>query len=300
MLAWSSINNYQLLGFALFGLLGGLVMLLILAALRARRKGFQRQKQLVQLADKLGLAFNPHGRPQIRHLPWSREEGAHAINTLAGQIRNRRIVMGDVYYIEPALASRTDATADPARDVPLDRYSSYCRITDLDADFPALTIRPEQMWDKSNPILREEDIDFESSAFSSCFFVRCRDRKFAYATVTPVMMEFCLRHPHYLIQLAGNALVVTRSDMLWTAQQFDETLTFALQWLDLVPEHCWADHPQPPVPEPVIEVASEEADSSESTTNLAATIDFNTSSEPPAVNFLTPAPPSEVYLEPPS
>jgi hypothetical protein len=76
---------------------------------------------------------------------------------------------------------------------------------------PDLTLEPEGLAMKLFDALGGEDIDFESDAFSRRFWVKCRDRKFAYDVITPAMMERLLATPQgWSWQWRGGSLVVSR------------------------------------------------------------------------------------------
>jgi hypothetical protein len=55
-----------------------------------------------------------------------------------------------------------------------------------------LLITPEHFGHKIFEAFGGEDIDFESDEFSRQFWVRCKDRRFAYDVIHPQMMEYLL------------------------------------------------------------------------------------------------------------
>lgn len=81
-----------------------------------------------------------------------------------------------------------------------DRHTTVYRFRvaaiDMPVSGPDLTLHRETLGDKIYDAFGGEDIDFESDDFSRKFWVKCNDRKFAYDTITPAMMEWLLPLAH--------------------------------------------------------------------------------------------------------
>ena len=74
-----------------------------------------------------------------------------------------------------------------------------------------LRITKEHIGLKIADALGGEDIDFESDAFSRRFWVKCRDRRFAYDVLTPAMMEYLLPHKNWHWHWVGQELILHRA-----------------------------------------------------------------------------------------
>ena len=81
-------------------------------------------------------------------------------------------------------------------------YNSVCTLT-IPQRFRSLHIRSEGFFDKIAGAIGFDDIDFESKEFSSKYYVKSDDRKFAYDIIHPQMMEFLLATTPPLIEING-------------------------------------------------------------------------------------------------
>jgi len=116
------------------------------------------------------------------------------------------------------------------------------------ADFPHLHLWPEGNWEKLfsatglAKAVGAEDIDFESAEFSSRFYVTAKDRKFAYAVITPQMMEFLMANPDWLcIELLGGEAVVYNGGQ-FDAKGLPRALKLLSGFLDRIPDYVWKDY----------------------------------------------------------
>ncbi len=69
--------------------------------------------------------------------------------------------------------------------------------------FQPLVIRPEHFLDKIAAAIGFDDIDFESSEFSTKFHISSSNKKFAYDIIHPRMMEFLLNTTNLNIECMG-------------------------------------------------------------------------------------------------
>lgn len=111
-----------------------------------------------------------------------------------------------------------------------------CIIIETNLVFYPLVIRPETMIDKFADKFVGEDIDFESEEFSSSFYVRCADKKFAYDIVNPRTMDIMIKHKGWTVNLAANSLLVTPNKLL-PALAYPMALKFAIQFVEAIPEY---------------------------------------------------------------
>lgn len=64
------------------------------------------------------------------------------------------------------------------------------------ADFPALVVRPESLWDKLGQVFGLHDISLPSDEFNRRFFVKCADPGFAIRALSQPAMDFLLQQAH--------------------------------------------------------------------------------------------------------
>jgi hypothetical protein len=84
----------------------------------------------------------------------------------------------------------------------------------------------KKLWDA----LGGEDIDFESDEFSRRFWVKCKDRRFAYDCIDARMMEYLLAQPaHWSWRWDGRTLLMVRPGVLEPAEAL-EALAFVQVW----------------------------------------------------------------------
>jgi hypothetical protein len=89
-----------------------------------------------------------------------------------------------------------------------------------------------------------DDIDFESSEFSSRFIVKSADKRFAYDVIHPRMMEFLLEGDPPTVELERGPCCLTRSEACWSAAEFQAMLAWAEKFFGLWPRHLSATPPQ--------------------------------------------------------
>ncbi|MHC4201700.1 MAG: hypothetical protein ACYSU0_17070, partial [Planctomycetota bacterium] len=70
--------------------------------------------------------------------------------------------------------------------------------------FPELLIRREGFFDKIAAAVGFDDIDFESHEFSRKYYVKSRDKRFAYDVVDARMMEFLLDVGDLSVEMEGS------------------------------------------------------------------------------------------------
>ena len=90
-----------------------------------------------------------------------------------------------------------------------------------------IIIQPENLVD---------DIDFESAEFSTKFYVKNVDKKYAYDLIHPRMMEFLLRNPDLTADIGEEALIFHRDRKL-EIMELDPLLNQAQTFIGLIHEH---------------------------------------------------------------
>lgn len=109
-------------------------------------------------------------------------------------------------------------------------------VAEAPVSAPKLTIVRETFGHKLVDALGAEDIDFESDEFSKKFWVKCKDRKFAYDVLHPRAMEFLLHAPRAGWEWQGNRLVLVVSGA-FKPERVTPLMNNAAKFLALVPRH---------------------------------------------------------------
>lgn len=114
----------------------------------------------------------------------------------------------------------------------------YLSAVILKTDFPlkALSIRPENFFDKIGEFLGADDIDFESAEFSKKFFVQAQDKKFAYGIIHQGMMEYLLANPLYLINTDHNEILIYKSGT-FAPVAFGACFDFGIEFIKKIPDY---------------------------------------------------------------
>lgn len=104
---------------------------------------------------------------------------------------------------------------------------------------PRLRIKREHFGHKIIDALGAEDINFESGEFSRKYWVKCKDRKFAYDVLHPRAMEHLMNTPKAQWEWQGRRLVLHVAGILKPSRA-NPLLNAATPFLDLVPAHLEA------------------------------------------------------------
>lgn len=103
--------------------------------------------------------------------------------------------------------------------------------------FKSLFIRPENLLDKIAGAIGFDDIDFESREFSSRFYVKSDDKKFAYDIIHPQMMEFLMGFNKMpLIEITGCYLAFYYQSMI-KPEQYIGLYNFAKEFYNKTPHY---------------------------------------------------------------
>jgi len=190
-----------LLLFVLFGIV--IVGLLILGWRQARKRKkdltawaarrdltyFDRRDGAVD--DRFGL-FDCFGKGQRRY----------AFNIMEGRWGDRPIEAFDYHY-------ETTSTDSKGRTRTTSHYFSAAILTS-DLPLKELFIRPEGFFDKVTEFFGYDDIDFESAEFSRKFYVKAKDRQWAFDVIHQRAMEFLLAQPRFTIKFAPDCVIAYR------------------------------------------------------------------------------------------
>ena len=217
-----------------------LIVAVVIGILRKRR----RLRELEGLAGRLGLRYTRAGGSGIHekfgHFPcFVRGQRWRMSNTFRGEVtiagRRCRVQMGDYRYREGDAESR-----GPTREFSYLVMQQPCGLT------PDLGIRETGLLDVLAEVVGSEDIDFESAAFSRRFHVSCASRSFAYAVITPPMMEHMLaRAPRYMS--SGRCWwLCYEGEGLWNAARFERHFRWTLGFFERWPAYLLEEYGPPP------------------------------------------------------
>ncbi|MCA8944303.1 MAG: hypothetical protein KDB80_17185 [Planctomycetes bacterium] len=215
----------------------GFIALAIVLAVFGHLAAKKRREALAAFAAEIGWDFDPSSRTHDSMLaPFEQFQRGHsrrAFNTLSGTLEARGFECdaqaGDFLY------KRTSGSGKNRRTT---TYRFSYLVLDLPfRSVPDLLIRREGLFDKLTSVLGFDDIDFESEEFSRKFFVKSRDRKFAYDLVDPRMMEFLLATRPPRIDLEAGFLCMTDGSSRWEPNQFGRQFETAREFLDRWPAH---------------------------------------------------------------
>ena len=208
---------------------GGLLLALFIAiVIVSWLTAGRRTRALAALAAELDLDFfeqDAFDMPKrFSHLVTiNRGDSRKASNVLRGDHQGRNTTAFDCTY-----------TTGSGKDGTISSFSGLavacgCRL-------PGLVILPEDIFDKVAGALGE----FESHEFSSKFRVQSSDRQFAYAVVTPQMMEHLLANQGWCIELGGSEAVITSGET-WKPEDFKKAMAVLGGFLDRIPRFVWKD-----------------------------------------------------------
>ena len=100
-----------------------------------------------------------------------------------------------------------------------------------------LLIRTENIGDKIKAGLGFDDIDFESAEFSDRFYVKSRDKRFAYDVINPRMMQFLLDTNPPMLMLDRGALCLASNNRRWEPKEFQSHIDWVKHFFAYWPRH---------------------------------------------------------------
>jgi len=188
----------------------------------------KRRKELGAWAAGRGLTFDSsthHGMDdQFPEFPCLRQGSSrYAYNVISGTWGERPILAFDYHYVTGSGKHRHTH-----------RFSAV--ILRSPVPLKPLLIRPESFLDKFAEFVGFDDIDFESAEFSSRFYVKSPDRKWAYDVLHARAMEMLLGSDTFTIQFDWQHAMAYRSGTFKPAE-FESATEVVAGLLDLLPEY---------------------------------------------------------------
>jgi len=212
--------------FAAFAVL--FVVIFVVGAIQAAK----RREAWRALALRLGCSFSPHDPFRIEdsypHPLFRRGHGRRAFNVMSGEIEGRDLKCFDYIY-------KTSSGTGKNRHEETHHFT--CLLLTAPISFKPLSIRPESFLDRVGEFFGLDDIDFESDEFSRRFFVKCRDKRFAYDIIHARTMEHLLECGKIHIEGVGPFVLFYYTGSLRIPDEIETLIRRGLKFLDLIPNY---------------------------------------------------------------
>lgn len=212
----------------IFGVVAGLAAIGLLVALWYWLEDRRRREALSRLAQEQGWRYQDvEGRPDLRYQGFEPFRGwgssSRARHLMAGEYKGRSFELLQYQY--------TVSTGKSS-------HTYYFRVCSYGMPVPApgLTIKPEHVGLKILDKLGDNDIDFESAAFSRRHWVTCPDRRFAYDVLDARMQHWLMEEPPRVWQWRGDRMVLVEKGYLAPALAM-RLLDAAVGFRRRVPRH---------------------------------------------------------------
>jgi hypothetical protein len=217
--------------------LGVLPIVLILLAFGAAAGAsyylrLKRIKALRSWARRRGLTFH-RGRahlPEEKYFNCLRQGSRRRTETLmTGTIDGWKLKAFDYHYETYSYSSKGGRQT----------HHHYFSGVVVYCPFPLkhLFIRPEGIFDKVTEFVGMDDIDFESAEFSRAFYVKARDKRWAYDVITQDTMAFMLEKARgYRFELAPTCALVWQNRRM-KPEAFEAAIVALANILGRIPEH---------------------------------------------------------------
>jgi hypothetical protein len=148
----------------------------------------------------------------------------YASDPISGEWNGRQVELGTYHYTTGSGKNRTT-------------HSFTYFVLRGDVPLQPLTIRPENVLDKMAGVFGFDDIDFESAEFSKRFFVKAKNRKWAYDVLHARAMEHLLDHRRSVIEFSGYDAMIHMSERTLKLDEFEGSIGVLEQLLDMLPAY---------------------------------------------------------------
>jgi hypothetical protein len=197
--------------------------MIVFAAIKAK----ERTREMSEWGFENGLMFTERDRHMDDEFPryscLRQGHSRYAKNILTGVYRGSQICAFDYHYTTGSGKNR--------------RHHSFSALmVNTGLHLKPLFIRTEHFFDKVTEFVGFDDIDFESVEFSREFYVKSRDKKWAYDVLNQKSMEYLLRAPRYTLDFQGRYIMAYRNRKFKIAE-FDEAFKVIKGLLDLLPDY---------------------------------------------------------------
>ena len=213
------------IGFVILVVIG----LIILGIYQSAR----RRKELMAWARSKGLSFSAwkdwsieQRFPQFKCLRQGSDR--YAYNIMEGDWSGRPIIAFDYHY-------ETESSGSKGQRQTHDHNFSAVIIR-CNHLLKPLFIRPERFFDKFTEFFGFDDIDFESAEFSRKFYVKAKDKRWAYDVIHARTMQFLLDMPQFTIEFDPVHVIAYRSSRFNIAE-FEAAAETIKGILDRLPDY---------------------------------------------------------------
>lgn len=188
----------------------------------------KRRKKMAAYAKARGWKFWPEKDRTVENKYPAfqclrRGHTRYAFNQMRGEVGGREVTAFDYHYVTGHGKSRS-----------VHNFSAL--IIQSPIRLKPLLLRPENIFDKMTDFFGYNDIDFESAEFSRKFYVKAKDKRWAYDVIHPRMIEYLLKAPKFSIQLdTGNGLAWKCKR--FSERDFDDAFELIEGILDRIPEY---------------------------------------------------------------
>lgn len=174
-------------------------------------QGIKRRKALQAFALKHGLAFNSAKNKSVdSQFPtlkcFHKGHSRYGQNFITGTWEGRGFIGFDYHYTTGHGKNQS-------------HHSFSCVMLSSNVLLKELFIRPEGFFDKVTEFFGYDDIDFESAEFSSKFYVKAPDKRWAYDVLHARTIEFLLNQPKFTIQFTTDC-AMARLQRKFRPEQF--------------------------------------------------------------------------------
>lgn len=183
------------------GFIALVAVMIVLGAMQSAK----RRKELAEWARTRGLSFSQekNSRYDERYPEFEKLQSGsnrYAYNICDGQYNGRYVQCFDYHYE----TTSTDSKGRTRRH----HHHFSAVILELKIPFKPIFIRPEGFFDKVGAFFGMDDIDFELDAFSRAFFVKSKDKRFAFDVIQPRTMELMLASPRFSMDFDRDEVLI--------------------------------------------------------------------------------------------
>lgn len=191
----------------------------------------KRKKALLAWARANGLTFTPDKDRSIddRYPQFGCFRNGHSRygnHFLRGMWRGRSFLAFEYHYTTGSGKNQS--------------HHSFSAVILTNA-FPlqALSIRPEGFFDKVTEFFGLDDIDFESAEFSKRFYVKAKEKKWAYDVLHTRAMEYLLdpARRKYTMQFDTSHVLIHRGGATFKPDEFGLAADVVCDLLEMLPEY---------------------------------------------------------------
>jgi hypothetical protein len=164
--------------------------------------------------------------------PFGQGHTRYAFNVMTGEHEGTHFELFDYHYAITKNSGKNTSTTH--------YYHKICTLT-MPIPSPGLTIQREHIGHKILGAVGAGDINFESDEFSRRYWVKSKDRRFAYDVIDARTMEFLLDNPGWHWQWNGNTLLLHKQGKLGP-HKASKMLRTAHRFKELLPRHLLAEN----------------------------------------------------------